>query len=177
MAACSANLRLILDQSSITEPSNQRAMLQEPDHSNPYEIELRGLPSDSLLVKTDKFKIKTGFLNRRNGILRRADYAIVNENEIVFLEMKSGKKIKRNKVIQQFHGAQCVMDYCAAIGKHFFNDPNFLSPAIKKPHLVLLLKRSLNKRRSVSTNSRGHSVFKTIPCGPNSSVYYKQLVS
>lgn len=175
MAACSANLRRILDQSSITEPSNQRATLQETDPSNPYEIELRGLPPDSLLVKTDGFKIETGFLNGRNGILKRADYALVNENEIVFLEMKSGD-IKKSEVIQQFHGAQCVMDYCAAIGKHFFNDPNFLSPARKKQHLVLLHKRSLNKRRSVSTNSR-HSVFKMIRCGPNSPVYYKELVS
>ena len=175
MAACSNNLRRILDQSAVTEPSNRRATLQETDPLNSYEIELRGLPSDSLLVKTDKFKIEIGFLNSKNGILRRADYAIVNEDEIVFLEMKSGD-IKRNEIMQQFNGAQCVMDYCAAIGRHFFNDPNFLSPAIKKPHLVLLHKRSLNKRGTVSTQNR-HPPFKTIPCGPNSPVYYKELVS
>ena len=176
MPSCIDNLRRILHQSSITEVSGQGvAILKETDPSNPYEIELKGLPTDSLLVKIDRFKEKTDFINGRNGIARRADFAVVNDDAIVFIELKSGK-IQRTIVERQLRGAQCVMDYCASIGSRFFNDPNFLNPAINNPHLVLLhTNRSMNKRRSIAdTNQSSNHPFKTIKCG--SSVYYKQLV-
>ena len=176
MAPCTDNLRGILHQSSITKVSSQGvAILKENDPSNPYEIELRNLPTDSLLVKIDKFKEKTDFLNGRNGIARRADFALVNADEIVFIELKSGK-IQRKEVERQLHGAQCVMDYCASIGNRFFNNPNFLEPAIQNPHLVLLIKGSINKRRSTpDKNKQPNRPFKTIKCG--SSIQYSELVS
>ena len=66
MAPCTDNLRGILHQSSITKVSSQGvAILKETDPSNPYQIELKGLPPDSLLVKIDRFKEKTDFLNGR----------------------------------------------------------------------------------------------------------------
>ena len=177
MPSCIDNLRRILNSSSITEVSGQGvAILKENDPSNPYEIKLKGLPTDSLVVKIDRFKEKTYFLNGRLGIARRADFALVNDDAIVFIELKSGK-IQRTVVERQLHGAQCVMDYCASIGNRFFNDPNFLDPAINNTHLVLLhTGRSMNKRRSTAdTTQRSNHPFKTISCG--SSVYYRQLVS
>ncbi len=177
MPSCIDNLRRILNQSSITKVSGQGvAILKENDPSNPYEIELKGLPADSLLVKIDRFKEKTHFLNGRNGIARRADFAIVNDDAIVFIELKSGK-IQRTVVERQLHGAQCVMDYCASIGNRFFNDPNFLNPAINNQHLVLLhIGRSINKRRSITVNNqRSNHLFKMIKCG--SSVQYRELVN
>ena len=171
------NLRRILHQSSITEVSRQGvAILKENDPLNTYEIKLKGLPTDSLLVKIDRFKEKTDFLNGRNGIARRADYAVVNNDEIVFIELKSGK-IQRKEVERQLHGAQCVIDYCASIGHRFFNNPNFLNPAINNQHLVLLhTRRSINKRRSIAENNQNsNQPFKTIKCG--SSIQYKELVS
>ncbi|MDE0332004.1 MAG: hypothetical protein OXL41_09060 [Nitrospinae bacterium] len=177
MASCIDNLRRILHQSSITEVSRRGvATLKETDPSNPYEIELKGLPRDSLLVKIDRFKEKTDFLNGRNGIARRADFALVNDDAIVYIELKSGR-IHPRQIEQQLYGAQCVMDYCASIGNRFFNDPNFLTPAINKPHLVLLhTNRSMNKRRSIAENNQSpNHPFKRINCG--SSVYYRQLVS
>ena len=66
MAPCTDNLRGILHQSSITKVSSQGvAILKENDPSNPYEIELKGLPTDSLLVKIDRFKEKTDFSKRQ----------------------------------------------------------------------------------------------------------------
>lgn len=177
MPSCIENLRSILNPSSITEVSGQGvAILKESDPSNPYEIELKGLPTDSLIVKIDRFKEKTYFLNGRNGIARRADFALVNNDVIVFIELKSGR-IQPRRVKQQLYGAQCVMDYCASIGNRFFNNPNFLNPAINNPHLVLLQTgRSINKRRSIAENNQSSNhPFKTIKCG--SSIYYRQLVS
>lgn len=177
MPSCIDNLRSILNSASITKVSGQGvAILKESDPSNSYEIELKGLPRDSLIVKIDRFKEKTYFLNGRNGIARRADFALVNDDAIVFIELKSGK-IQRTAVERQLHGAQCVMDYCASIGNRFFNNPNFLNPAINNPHLVLLhTGRSMNKRRSSTEINQGSShPFKIIKCG--SSVYYRELVS
>lgn len=177
MVSCTDNLRGILHQSSITKVSSQRvAILKENDPSNPYEIELKGLPPDSLLVKIDRFKEKTDFLNGKNGIARRADFALINNDAIVFIELKSGR-IQPNQVERQLHGAQCVMDYCASIGNRFFNDPNFLNPAIKNQHLILLhITGSINKRRSTPVkNKQPNRPFKTIKCGQ--SIYYKALVS
>ena len=177
MAPCTDNLRGILHQSSITKVSSQGvAILKENDPSNPYEVELRGLPPDSLLIKIDRFKEKTDFLNGRHGIARRADFALVNADEIVFMELKSGR-IQQKEVERQLHGAQCVIDYCASIGNRFFNNANFLNPAIKNQHLVLLhIKGSISKRRSTpEKNQQPNHPFKTIKCGK--CVYYKALVS
>ena len=177
MPSCIDNLRRILHQSSITEVSGQGvAILKETDPSNSYKIELKGLPPDSLIVKIERFKEKRYFLNGRHGIARRADFAIVNDDALVFIELKSGK-FQRTVVKRQLRGAQCVMDYCASIGNRFFNDPNFLNPAINNPHLVLLhTRRSMNKRRSIAEkNQSSNHPFKTIKCG--SSVYYRELLS
>lgn len=177
MPSCIDNLRRILNPSTITEVSrNGVAILKETNPSNTYQIELKGLPTNSLIVKIDRFKEKRYFLNGRHGIARRADFALVNDDAIVFIELKSGN-IQRTAVERQLHGAQCVMDYCASIGNRFFNNPNFLNPAINNPHLVLLhTGRSMNKRRSIAEkNQRANHPFKTIRCG--SSVHYRQLVS
>ena len=176
MASGPDNLRRILDQSSAEViPQDGVAVLKEKDPSKPYEIELRGLPSDSLLVKIENFEVKPGFLNGEDGILRRADFALVDDEVVVFLELKTGR-IKPKEIEQQLHGAQCVLDYCASIGNRFFNDPNFLTPALENYHRVVLHKVNLNKRRSVPTsNRRNHRSFKTISCGER--VYFKALVT
>ena len=47
---------------------------------------------------------------------------------IIFIEIKEGNTDgqKRNRVIAQLRGAQCIMDYCKSIGREFWSAKGFL---------------------------------------------------
>lgn len=173
------NLKKIVGPQSLKEAqSGTHLVLEERDRSNPYKIELKGVPAGSLLVKTDNFNPPRRFLVNKNGLHKRADFALIDNDKIIFIELKSGS-VNTKEIVRQFCGAKCVMDYCASIGKHYFNDPNFLNPAIIDQNCVLLVKKknSIKKRRIVpppKSKRTGNVVFKRLDCVKE--VYYKQLV-
>ena len=172
------NLKKIIDPQSFEEAqSGTHLILEERDKSNPYKIDLKGVPSGSLLLKTENFVPQRRFLVNKNGLHKRADYALIANDKIIFIELKSGSP-NTKEIERQFYGAKCAIDYCAAIGKHFLNDPNFLNPAIKSQHCVLLFKvrHSIRKRRTgLSPNRRQMSsnVFDCLSC--DSGAHYRQL--
>ena len=173
------NLKKIVDPQSFEEvQSNAPLILKERDRSNPYEIELKGVPIGSLLLKIDNFDSPRRFLVNKNGLHKRADFALINKDKIIFIELKSGK-FNTKEIKRQFYGGKCVIDYCASIGKHFFNDPNFLVPAIQSQYCVLLFKNrnSIKKRPTgpFSTFQRTDStIFRRLDC--DTMAYYKKLV-
>ena len=172
------NLKKIVDPQSFEEAQGRADLiLEEKDPSNPYKIDLKGVPAGSLLLKTENFILQPGFLARKRGLQRRADFALVDSDKIIFIELKSGK-LNKTEIEQQFYGAKSAIEYCAAIGKHFFNDPNFLNPAIKSQSCVLLFKNksSIKKRRTSSSQIRqqtSSSVFHRLDC--DGEAYYRQL--
>ena len=173
------NLKKIVDPQSFEEAQGRGDLvLEEKDPSNPYKIDLKGVPAGSLLLKTENFVPQRGFLLNKNGLHKRADFALIANDQIIFIELKSGRQ-NTKEIERQFYGAKCAIEYCAAIGKHFFNDPNFLNPAIKSQSCVLLFKKksSIKKRRTSSSQIRqqtSSSVFDRLDS--DGEAYYRQLV-
>lgn len=162
-----------------------------------YSIDVKNLPNDTLVIKADKFE-QNKTISRKFRM--RADYILVNEDEMVFVELKSGK-IRRKDIKQQLMGAQCLVDYLICIGRRFFNDDNFLKTTSAKQHFVAIIDFNnqtggfkSRKRDTVSAQQKnkskpGHESKTTpndspekmarIKAGSSSSnsLYYKKLLS
>ena len=160
MARCISNLESILDTNSIVKRDvNGTATLEEhSDKNNKYKVTLTNLPTNILLVKTDRFEDTNRFLSNKNGIRKRSDYAVIEEDKIIFIELVSSRGTtlskERKDIVRQFNGARCVMDYCASIGKHFKNDSNFISRCLKKPSFILLRHRKNATVRPTNYNQQ-----------------------
>ena len=148
MGGCVDKLRGILHPESIVEIRESKATLKENDVRNPYSLTLKNVPEGSLLIKIDRFQGGRGFFDCRHGICKRSDYAILTENELVLLEMKSNYRSGTAKdVSRQLHGAHCVLDYCVSIGERFFNDKKGFSLP-NEVHRVLLVQRNPTGKRT-----------------------------
>ncbi|MEM8639711.1 MAG: hypothetical protein AAGG51_12970 [Cyanobacteria bacterium P01_G01_bin.54] len=94
-----------------------------------YEVKIRGVPENTIAIKTDKFPIPKTFFNNVRGIWKRADFVIVAAQEqnqfIIYIELKVGKSPNK-EIIQQLQGAESVVHYCKKIGQLFWKDNNFL---------------------------------------------------
>ena len=137
------------------------------------------MPPGSLLLRTDDFEPQHHFLLKGKGLRKRADFALIDDDRIIFIELKSGG-VDKKEIERQFNGAKCVIDYCASIGKHFFNDPNFLTPAVNTQHCVLLFKNriSINKRSTSSSRKRkrmSYGAFDRLDC--DGEAHYKELMN
>ena len=140
-------LKQLLNGDALVPVHNRQAKLKEQESGSSYVVYLKGLPDNTLILKADLFPSPEKILNcgDREGICKRADYVVVNEKEMIFIELKKSKS-GSEKIKQQLRGARCVMDYCIAIGQQFFSRPRFLQKAIKKTHFVSIRWININKQ-------------------------------
>ena len=102
------------------------------DKESNTTIEIEKLPQDSIVIKPETFLFRYVVFAGLKDERRRADFVIVsNEGTrkwIIFIEIKEGKidEPKKNRVIAQLRGAQCIMDYCKSIGREFWSAKGFL---------------------------------------------------
>ncbi|MGK7943849.1 MAG: hypothetical protein AB4058_05210 [Microcystaceae cyanobacterium] len=110
---------------------SKSVILREDDPYNKthYEVRIRGLSEDTMVLKPDYFQSPQGFFKGNKGECKRSDFVIISDNEkkqvIVFIEMKA-KKDKSESIIQQLKGAKCLIDYCQKIGQLFWQEKGFL---------------------------------------------------
>ncbi len=100
--------------------------LKESD-SNSYSITIRDVPQDAIAIKTDSFPDLKNFFNCSSDIgqCKRADFVVIAEEKLIFIELCKGQKQKK-EVVQQLKGAQCVVEYCRNISNKFYNYDSFL---------------------------------------------------
>lgn len=98
---------------------------------NNCSVTIRGIPSDTVVIKVDKFKSPDSIFNCDNGECKRADFIIVSGSDqkkvILYIEMKKNKGSSRAEIVQQLKGAKCFLIYAQEIEKHFLNEKNFLT--------------------------------------------------
>lgn len=146
-------LNSLLNKATLVPIDARQAKLKETETGtgSSYHVILKGLPDDTLILKTDKFPSPDKFFdcNNNSGICKRADYVVVNEQKMIFIELKK-TKARKNNTKKQLLGAQCVMDYCIAVGRRFFGHDPFLKNAVKKPHFVSIVTKgnSIRKRNT-----------------------------
>ena len=108
--------------------------LEEPGNStsNNYSLKITKLPEDIVIIKADEFSSPDKFFNGDKGECKRADFIIIaqddNKNWILHIEMKSsaGSNLNNREIVQQLKGAQCLVAYCRAIGRAFWQETKFL---------------------------------------------------
>jgi hypothetical protein len=109
-----------------------KLILKEPDPAN-YSVTFYGMPEKDqvIIINPDAFKTPETVFVGSKGECKRADFIIiantVRKKVILCVEMKAGKGESEQKIIQQLHGAKCVVTYCQEIGKLFWNCPDFLT--------------------------------------------------
>ncbi|MFZ4438679.1 MAG: hypothetical protein ACOYOS_09655 [Syntrophales bacterium] len=110
------------------EDSKTSVTLQEPQAPD-SSIDIAGIPSDAIVIKVDTFPSPDFIFCGSKGECKRADYVIIADSggkkRILYIEMKRTKDSLK-EVIRQLAGARCFMHYCQEIGKHFWNEQDFL---------------------------------------------------
>ena len=123
-------------------------VLSEGSGQETYQIEIRNIPKDIIAFKADKFPAPETVFKCGKGECKRADYVLVanrdNKNWIIYLEMKRGSA-KANAIMQQLKGAECLVAYCRAIGRAFWQAKGFLKENDYRQRFVSIKNVSVNK--------------------------------
>lgn len=102
----------------LTEP-------QQPDS----QVTIKGIPEGTIIIKVDTFPAPDKIFTGTKGECKRADYVIIsannNKKRVLFIEMKRTKDLE-SKIIAQFKGATCFIEYCKEIAKQFYDCNDFL---------------------------------------------------
>ena len=157
-------LRKMIDPRSISEVQTyngktQLILMEKANgHSEPYSVEIQGLPTECVAIKSDKFRAQREFFTNKNGQLRRSDYILValknDQCWAVFIELKKTKSSPRHVVEQQLKGSQCLLDYCRSLGKNFWHKESFLDLGENRTRFVCIRESNLRKRPSRIAKSR-----------------------
>ena len=105
------------------------AMLEEKDKKSKLKrINVVDVSSDAVLINLDLYKQPSTLFKGEKGECRRCDYVLVTKFKtksiILFIEIKS-LKLSDDDVIEQFKGAECVMDYCSSTIYRFHDKRGF----------------------------------------------------
>lgn len=122
-----------------------------------YSITVRQAPQDAIAIKTDHFPDLKGFFKCSSDIgqCKRADFVIITDKKLIFIELCKGKK-QAKEVEQQLKGAQCVIEYCRSVGNKFYDCKSFLegySPYFVSIYNIGASKKSNNKARNIINNT------------------------
>ena len=146
-------------------------------------IEIENLPENSIVIKPETFLFRYVVFAGSKDERRRADFVIVSNDGtrkwIVFIEIKEGeiRKKKRQLVIAQLRGAQCIMDYCKSIGREFWSTKGFLR-GYEYRFVGIVDIDSVNKEPTDFFQSQGKhkrpDVF--LPITGRQSLYFNELI-
>ena len=155
------------------------AILKEPQCED-SQIDLRGIPKDTLIIDVDSFPKTKDFFMDKSGYAKRADYIIVDTQakNIIYLEMKRASALDGREGLQrQVAGAAAIMYYCQKVFVLMNNKQAFLKDF--KEHFVAVLHTSLKKRgtKPKSFNGSGESVEELKTIQYPTKLHYKMLTS
>ena len=114
----------------LQQQGQARPSVELTDSQASTTIEIKGLPPNSIVIRSEDFKNPLTVFNGLKGERKRADFVIISNDEserkwIVCLETKGGNKT-RSEVVAQLKGAKCFIGYCKCIGKSFWESEGFL---------------------------------------------------
>jgi hypothetical protein len=139
----------------VTMNDRRHVTLLEPASPN-SNVTISGLPNNAVVIKSDAWPSPNTVFKGDKGECKRADYAIVAEvgetTVLIYVEMKLGNGNTCEDIAKQLAGAKCFLNYCKAIGEHFWNEPNFLAHA---QHRFVCFKQTSSIRKK--TNTRNES--------------------
>ena len=128
----SASLGALLKKSFFITPhddNGRRAVRLKEDKPPKCKVDVFGIPADSIILRSDLYPPPNETFNSTYGECCRADFVIISHSKklIVFIELKSSKPSKANKVVNQLKGALCFMEYCSIIAFWFCDEMDSLN--------------------------------------------------
>jgi len=125
------------------------ARLKETDKGEKLkQIDIFDVPEGSVLINLDKAEPPHSLFKKGKGKCRRCDYVLITKTKykhiMLFIEMKSAKRVPVSDVKKQFWGAECVIDYCNATLKRFHDQTDFFGKYEKR--FVVFYKPSISKK-------------------------------
>ena len=145
-------------------------------------VEIARLPQDSIVIRADLFEFRHPVFAGSKDERRRADFVIVSSEGtrkwIIFIEIKEGEinEQRKNRVIAQLRGAQCIVDYCKSVGREFWAEKGFLR-GYKYRFVGIEDINNISKKPTRPFQSQGkHSrpdVF--LPISGRQSLYFNEL--
>ena len=145
-----------------------------------YSIEIKGIPNDAIVIKTDMFPAPDSTFTCQKGECKRADYVIIASsskgNFILHIEMKRGRGRSR-EIVDQLKGSACFISYCQAIGRRFWRQPDFLGKKYKH-RFVTIREIGTDRRPTVEkpqsgSNDSPQNALKIIG---KASLHFRELV-
>lgn len=113
-------------------------------------VVVSGIPDKALLLKPENFEEPRSLFKGTHGERSRCDYLLMcmynGKPILLFIEMKSSDRKKDREIAQQFKGAECLLDYCAAVLKRFRGE-DVCFDAFEKRFVVLYCERQPLRKR------------------------------
>lgn len=122
-----------------------------------YSLTVTNCPEQTLVIRADQFWDRRKLFQGTRGEQRCADYILICDDPamgrwVLYIELKkSDADLKSIK--QQILGAQCILNYCTAIGQRFWNQPDFLSTYQRKN--IAITQITLSKRKTREDRKSG----------------------
>lgn len=111
-----------------------------------YEVRITKVPEEAIALKVDKFPAPEHIFKGSQGECKRADFLIIIDGVMVFIELQKSNDKSEKEIICQFKGAQCFVDYCRGIGEKFWNKNGFLGATGYVQYFVSINHINVDKR-------------------------------
>lgn len=164
----------------VFENGARHVYLKETSHEAKLKsVIIRHIPEKSLLVKLDGYKQPVSLFSGSKGERKRCDYILFTlidgKGYALFIELKS-KTLKKTEYAAQFKGAECVIDYCHAALKRFYNYHRLIE-SFNRRFFVFYKPPSIAKQRTrLKLTSGNTSPDKAMHC-PVSDLSLKKLLA
>ncbi len=161
-------------------------ILEELNNEQQYSVKIQNAPDEILAIKADKFPAPKSIFRDDKHECKRADYILIaytkGANWIIYIELKGGQYNSRKEIRQQLDGAECLIAYCRAVGRTFWQQPRFLEEKNYKQRFVCVknLKSKKTPTRNRSKPGRLHNNsanMREIDAPPGKRIQFNQLIN
>ena len=144
------------------------------NESSDYFVTINNVAEIAIAIKTDNFPDLKNFFNCCSDIgqCKRADFVVVTDKKLIFIELCKGKK-QAKEVVQQLKGAQCVIEYCRNIGSKFYDYDSFLQDY--SSYFVSFSKIGSNKKTIKITKGINNNPDKFLKINSPNNMQFNQL--
>ena len=129
-------------------------ILKELNNEQQYSVKIQNAPDEILAIKADEFPAPKSIFRDDKHECKRADYILVaytkGANWIIYIELKDGQSNSNKEIRQQLDGAKCLIAYCRAVGRTFWQQPKFLEEKNYKQRFVCV--KNLKSKKTPTRN-------------------------
>ena len=172
------------DTQVILQLGQGRPSVQLTDAQSGMTVEIKGLPTNSIVIRAENFEEPLTVFNGTKGERKRADFVIVSNDErerkwVICIETQEMDSKLASHVTQQLKGAYCFITYCKCIGKSFWASDEFLNDYQYRFVSIVDLNFNRSKRQTqpfYSTGELHSSPDKFLKISRSPTVYFRKLI-